>query len=185
MAIINNKHQFIYMHPQKCAGGSLSNLIKREFSDTNLHVEKKHHPTFSEIAALAKLPLEQYFKFGVTRNTWDRVVSMYFHAKKHNNYIHDFDHFVFRSLGSWFNMHDKFTHQNKYIIDYIIRFEHFTEDVRCVMNKLGVYEYKLEHITHNTERPKKDYRSYYNEHTKNYVYKMFQWEIDKFRYTFQ
>jgi len=183
MAIINNEHLFIYMHPQKCAGGSLSNVLKREFPDTNLK-KKNAHPTFSDIASLAKLPLEQYFKFGVTRNTWDRVVSMYFHIKKHKNYTYNFDHFVFNSLYSWFAMRDKFTYQNKYIMDYVIRFDHFTEDVKIVMNRLGVYNYDLEHITHNTGRPTANYRSYYNKHTKNHVYNMFRWEIDQYSYEF-
>lgn len=184
MAIVNNKHRFIYMHPQKCAGGALSNLLKREFSDTNLHIEKNHHPNFLDVVELTNQPLEKYFKFGVTRNTYDRVVSMYFHAKKHNNYTQDFDNFVLRSLNSWFGMHDKFTYQNEYMMDYIIRFEHFDEDVKSVMNKLGVYEYELEYITHNTERPIKDYRPFYNENTQKGVYDLFQWEIDKYNYEF-
>lgn len=184
MAIVNNKHKFIYMHPQKCAGGALSNLLKREFSDTNLHIEKNHHPNFSDVVELTNQPLEKYFKFGVTRNTYDRVVSMYFHAKKHNNYTHTFDHFVLRSLSSWFGMHDKFTYQNEYMMNYIIRFEHFAEDVKNVMKKLGVYDFELEYITHNTQRPTTDYRSYYNEHTKNCVYNTFKWEINKFNYEF-
>ena len=183
MAIVNNKHKFIYMHPQKCAGGTLSNILQRAFPDTNLKTNNPH-PTFSSMALLAKLPLEQYFKFAVTRNTWDRVVSMYFHVKKHQNYTYNFDRFVFNFLNPSFSMHQKLTYQNKYIIDYVIRFDHLAEDVKIVMNRLDVYNYKLEHVTHNTGRPTADYRSYYNEQTKNHVYNIFKWEIDTFNYEF-
>lgn len=184
MAIVNNKHKFIFIHPQKCAGGTLSSLLKREFPDTNLHIDKNGHPNFVNIVKLPDKPLSKYFKFGVTRNTYDRAVSMYFHIKKHQNYTMGFDHFVLKSLQSWFGMHDKFTYQNEYMMDYIIRFDHYDEDVKSVMNKLGVYEYKLDHITHGTKRPTKDYRSFYTDHTMKRVYDMFKWEIDKYNYEF-
>ena len=172
------------MHPQKCAGGTLSNLLKRGFSDTNLYIENNCHPNFEDVVELTNLQLEKYFKFGVTRNTYDRVVSLYFHIKRHEGYTHDFDYFVLNHLPSEFGMCDRFTYQNEYIMDYVIRFDHFAEDVKDLMNKLGVYNYKLEHITHDTNRPTTDYRSFYNEHTKNRVYNMFRWEIDKYNYEF-
>jgi len=184
------------MHPQKCAGGSVSLLIKKHFSDdlTDIYFDngrRNNHPDFLEVLERANKPIDSYFKFAVIRNTWDRVVSMYFHAKKHLNYHKPFEDFVLRDGISGkrffkpFHMKPKLTFNDEYIIDFTIRHENFEKDVDYVMNRLGIQDYSLTHCTHHTGRDVADYRTFYNQQTTDFVYNIFKWEINKFNYKFQ
>lgn len=194
MCFVNNHINFIYMHPQKCAGGSLSNLLQEHFREGLLGVSINNrqfaHSNFSDILHLTNKPLNKYFKFAVTRNTWDRVVSMYFHVKKHRDYHGSFEDFVLRDGISGkgflinFKMKPRLTLDNQYIIDFAIRYENFKQDVDYVMNYLGVRDYNLTHVTHGTARNGIDYRILYNQETIDFVNNAFKWEINKFNYTF-
>jgi hypothetical protein len=196
------------MHPQKCAGGSLSNVIKKHFHEELLGASKEGelipgclhngqsdprlyaHPNFSDILDLTNKPLDKYFKFAVTRNTWDRVVSMYFHVKKHMNYDRSFDDFVLldgisgKHFFRNFHMKPRITLDNQYIIDFAIRYENYEKDVDYVMNRLGVQNYNLDHCTQSTDRNGLNYRTFYNQQTTDFVYNVFKWEIDKFNYIY-
>lgn len=189
MSFVNNIENFIFIHPQKCAGGSVSRLLRDHF-DTNLNSIfldcgiRHAHPDFSEILYLTNKSLDCYFKFAVIRNTWDRVVSMYFHTKKHSDYNKSFEHFVFDNCMNNFSMQSKLTLDGKYIIDFTIRYEHLKEDVQRLMNHLNIKVYNLQCLTHNTNRNGAKYRDFYNQKTIDMVYNSFQWEIDKFNYKF-
>lgn len=82
--------------------------------------------------------------------------------------------------------HEKMFYKEKYIVDFVVRYENYEKDVFNLMKKLEVKYYDLKKINYNTTRPlKDDYRSYYNKETKQIISNFFEEEIDLFNYTFE
>ena len=76
-------------------------------------------------------------------------------------------------------------YRGKFSMDYVIRYENYENDVKYVMDKLGIKNYKLGCVRTKTKRPfKDDYRKYYNNKTKKLVAKAYKDDIKLFGYTF-
>lgn len=69
-------------------------------------------------------------------------------------------------------------------IDHFIRQENIEHDSKIVFNRLGIVDYNIPHLTHNTNRTEYNYRNYYNDETREKVAKLFEWDINYFGYKF-
>ena len=181
----DNTNKWIFLHPKKCAGTSIEIILRKHFVDTREEPKGSQHWSLDSIIPYLSSPLDSYFIFSVARNPWDRMVSMYYHALRHDNYNSTFTEYIKKPghyiHGRQLPLNFRLNNDN---IDYIIQFDNLEEGVKHVMNKLNIYKYELPHYNHNTDRPKKSYRDFYNEETKNYIAEKFSWDIDKFGYKF-
>ena len=127
--IHNNNPKFIFLHVGKCAGTSikvaLQSVYNCEYATGHLSLDDIY----------SKIPHNyspsDYFKFSVTRNPWDRHVSLYHHmktvTKRHPNnpekkkieFTGSFEEFVDISVVQT-TPHEE--------MDYVIRYENISND---------------------------------------------------------
>ncbi|MFB6307408.1 MAG: sulfotransferase family 2 domain-containing protein, partial [Flavobacteriales bacterium] len=134
---------------------------------------------------------KSYFKFTFVRNTWARVYSWYsnvindeFHRKEYNipdNYsFKDFinyklDHENFSQLGFLIDKNGNIP------LDFIGRFENLQSDFSYVSRQIGLHDSQLPHLLN---RGHKNYKEFYDNETKDLVYKFYKKEINYFEFHF-
>jgi hypothetical protein len=189
----SRKHKFIFVHPQKCSGTSIKKALDKTFGKENLIREDEDsiqmlHLGLDQLDYYIDDDLSSYFKFSVVRNPWDRFVSHYFHIKKFGGYKESFGIYCRKIYENGYPNHAKmkrFMSSPKMSLDFIMRFENLDSDFDLLMKKMGIKEYsKLEKYNHGTDRGDRDYRSFYNERTKNIISELCEWEIKEFGYEF-
>ena len=164
-------------------------------------------------AALVKnlLGQENYnkkFVFTSVRNPWDRLVSWY-HFNCDDYRADEEQKKIYKSLGfkgwimnscphsGWKPHH--LAHQPKnpisqicwikdeqenIIVDNIIRLENLQEDLFRIKNSLKLNTVSVSKLNVSSKRKEKNYKKYYDSETKNMVYKLFQEDIEFFKYSF-
>lgn len=200
-ARIHHEIKLVFVHIPKTAGNSITSALKQLNPEPRQKSPKiaKHAKAFEVKYLLGKDKWEDYFTFSFVRNPWDLMVSSYNwwqqkaktlsghkdQAKKINKM--SFADFMNSRYGKYMinerygNFFDWLTENNKIIVDYIGKVETINEDWEkiCQLNN-------LEHIEmpHINKSERKNYRSYYDDNTKEIVAKRFQKSINKFNYSF-
>jgi len=191
--MINKHRRVIYIHIPKCAGKSIRDYFKLSpvggiHADLNIHKKK--------IASY-----DDYFKFTIVRNPWDRLVSWYLYHRKFTNtaarYGGCFKAWV--KAGCKTHWTGGFTHSgvswydedplayttwgvynNEY--DFVGRFEHLEEDLKSVKIKTslngGKYLKKLNVSNHIS------YTEYYDKASRDIVHERYGLDIEFFDYRF-
>ena len=110
--------------------------------------------------------IEDFFKFGTTRNPWDRAISYYFFGEDINRLIKKrFMETKFLSpFGHYFNVKK----YNDHKLDYVIRFEKLQQDFDFVCDKIGIPKQQLPHANKSKH---KHYTEYYDDETRQIVEK--------------
>ena len=204
--------KYIFTHPQKCGGTSIEELLGM-FTKEKIRTQRKykHHSLSFHISAINDhgYSTEDFFKFSVIRNPWDRMVSYYYFdlnvqekwwISQHPNkplpkYIKEvlhmnFDEYVRHRCDNKHNhpfSAERFMyHQDKYALDYCIRFENIVEDTKIVMDKLGIEYKEMPHRNKSTSyKPQKHYSQFYTEETKDLIASASIDDIEFFGYEFE
>ena len=205
--MISDSHKFIFLHVGKCAGTSIKEAMKDHPLVDVYHCEdlSYDHPTLQNMENMVKghgHDPHDYFKFSVTRNPWDRMVSLYYHMLNLPTvwiYPHmgerlakggkrpDHDELVkMQFTGSFEEFIDSQEHTSTVYsgIDFVVRYENLKEDFNHVCSCIKIDSYELPHIHYNTGRSAPTYREYYNDKTRERVADMFAENIKLFNYTF-
>lgn len=201
--IAHNK-KIIFIHIPKTAGTS----IIRVFWDDNTKIKyrKKNvyqpHETIKNV--LNEEKFNEYFKFCVIRNPWDRLTSLYRYRMQypHNaleyniaenlsfdDYLMNIDEIEIERYCNGDEQICPHDQQIKWIVDdnmnirvdMILRFENLESDWNLLCNKIEI-EADLPHKT--VTEGEKDYRKYYTEYTKNLVAERYKDDIEWFNYKF-
>lgn len=209
--LISHKHKYIFVKTGKVAGTSTEIFFEQmsfskgqpQHSQSEIineegivghrgeidHLEKP--PTWLNHCKLKKIKkllnnddlFNEYFKFSITRNPWDRVVSAYHHFSSETS----FKEYVVggKKLVPIFRFFDE------YIDDvHFIRFENLQKDVEyvckklgldCDMNNFGTYK---SNYRGNSKQGDKHYTEYYDEETKSLVAEKYAKDIEYFGYKF-
>lgn len=207
--------KFIFTHPHKCGGTSMEDVLG--FLDLRKQQPTaqvfKHASLKAHVDELFKkgICINDFFKFSILRNPWDRVVSFYNHCKykEYDSYMRNaklgeqmppyikdarnmsFKEFTSKYCKTHFNSDKKtkpFMFLNgKFFLDCVIRLEHLEEDFIKIQDKLQIeLASKLPH-KNNSEQflERNPYSEYYDEETKALIEKAFEWDIKTFGYTFK
>lgn len=191
---IDNK--CIFIHIPKAGGVSLAMSL---FGNLGFG----HSEVYKYLVVFNKKDFNEYFKFTVVRNPWDRLVSAYFFLKeggfnqkdkewfdKHLSQYQDFEHFV----KEWVNESNIFrgihfkpqyefiTINNKIVVDKIYKIENLDEAVVDFNEKLN-RDIKITH-KNKTAKRSNGYREYYNETTKEIVNRVYRKDIMLLDYQF-
>ena len=209
--ILSHKKKFIYIHVYKVAGTSIRSILQ-EYDDQSsadfplienvkfflgkrLNYFSKwaiDHINAREIKSL--LPEEvfnTYFKFAFVRNPWDWQVSLYHYMLQYSKHpqhrliskMKSFDEYIEWRISSDMELQKDFLYDKngKILVDYIGKFENLQDDFNIICSKIPINYSKLP-----LANPSKHghYKDYYNNHTKELIYKAFQKDIEIFNYEF-
>lgn len=191
--MINNKHNFIFIHVPKTGGTSIEHFFGgwKEYSHENLEFYLNKNKNS-----------KKYFKFGFVRNPWARMVSEYkwltntnlnVPGEKAKRFWKDKSFKDFCKLffePKYCKLADK-RHAIPQLdffnpidsMDFIGRFESFQKDFDIVCKKLKIKDSKLEHRMKTIKS--KHYSEYYDDESRNIVKEKYQKDIDFFGYTFE
>lgn len=212
MALISEKNNFIFFHLYKCGGMSLRKFVEHNVKGC-IELQGGHScPKDMMIEYQDKLnedKFKEFFKFTFIRNPFDFMVSTYFYGKIYtNHFMHDdiinhnmdmqkFIPYYFevrqqhqdekiRPLGSnkvvtfkdWL-----LDDSGNEIVDFVGKIENYDLDMKIISEKIGIESYRVPVVNVNPNRSK-NYREYYNETSRKMIEKHFDWELDKYKYTF-
>lgn len=200
--IINEEKKYIFIRHQKTASTSIVKVLKLEplgYHKTRGNLIKYIHSKTGKDYAAYHVPLfelknlypevyenkSDYFKFGFTRNPWDRLLSTWKYAfetgrtKKYGKV--PFHKFIKEYLDAWLCVGMN-TLDFCDGCDFIGKFENLQEDFNIICDKIKIPKVKLPHI--NVTRHN-HYTEYYNEETKQIVAKKYAKDIEHFGYKFE
>ena len=168
----DDKHKIIFLHIPKTGGSSIE-LAFGLFTFNNGYridnnIKAMHHFTWEEYKNyLGQKKYDEYYKFTIIRNPYNKVISDYFwlkniakleydnfQNKSFDEYLDYCDHLVKNNLYNLTLFHDHFMPQHKFIyndknklmIDKILRFENFDYIEKFIKIK---YNININHINKN------------------------------------
>jgi hypothetical protein len=212
MVLVSHVYKFIYLKNVKVAGTSIESFFAQfciaPADKATYNFPNKQNEIISEYgilgerggkfttwyghkdAAAIKTDLgnkifDKYLKFCVVRNPYDAVVSHYFFKKTND----DFKTYVknFKNGNHPASNLPRLFLNNLPVCDFYIRYENLIEDTHKLLKLLGITDYNIEDMpTHKTNHNPhtKSYKDYYDDETKEIVRKLFEKEIDFFKYEF-
>jgi hypothetical protein len=129
---------------------------------------------------------DEYFKFCVERNPWDRTVSAYFWANQKEprqsilNWLKHGGHKILQRRGR-----DLYMIDGKIVVDRVIRYENLTEELELIRQTLGLPKpLELPYAKSHTRKDKRHYREILGEDERRIVERDFEHEIRTFGYRF-
>lgn len=181
---------FIFIHINKTAGTSIGKAIGLPVKD---------HLTAKEIIAkIGKDKWNSAYKFTFVRNPWDKVVSHYEYRRKkdktrmatRNIAFKDWVKMTYGETKNpvYYDNPKSFQAQVEWLkddedrlsIDYFGKFESINEDFNHVKQIVGI-DAELPHL--NASR-RVDYRSYYDDETREIIARWFHEDISYFAYSY-
>ncbi len=195
--IISHEHKFIFIKTRKTAGSSVESYLFPYLGKSDVctgspgdgtpkinTTEIDGHKGWNFVQQNFKDEFDNYFKFTIERNPWDKYVSMYYWYKhtKPKKVKNGFEHFI-KNLDK-LKVVDTRLYLDQQIIkvDKIIKYE----DLHEQFLKLPI-PYNGELLTTFKKcgvRKNKEYQSMYTEETKQIVADHSKFIIDYFEYKF-
>ena len=145
--------------------------------------------------------LDNYFKFTVVRNPFDRLVSWFFYKKEVGHYGEmSFKRWVMNGCEhpeNWQpkirNLRPKPLHQyqwicdkkNKVRIDQILKFERLEQDWKTLCDRIRIPHRPLQHSNRSHFRKHKRYQRYYDREMVDFLSHRLRRELKYFGYTYE
>lgn len=205
MVLISHEKKFIYIKNFKVAGTSVEAFFEKYCLDPKIEYQQTHQRDsiiskygiignrengkrtkfYNHISAkdikdfVGEQIFNNYLKFCVVRNPYDKMVSYYHFSKTKMS----FENFCKKYNCSNYK---RYFINDKSCIDYYIRFENLEEDVKNLCKKLNINYDKnnLPSFKSNFRKKNDDYRKYYNNDLKKIVYERHKKEFEMFGYDF-
>lgn len=203
--MINDKHKFIFVHINKCAGTSIKKTLLK-YQEHNFDIDGRVDGISRPLRGHVRLEMypqnkiDNYFTFAFVRNPWERLVSQYFFngpgtgrvrmfpkidSEKEISFkeyiMKYFNNDVQISIGQPPQMLPWLTDSNGRFIDFVGRFENLQNDFNIVCNNIGIDREKLPHIQKTNHH---HYTDYYDDESREVVAEKFKGDIEYFKYKF-
>ena len=212
MALVSETNNFIFIHIYKCGGNSVRRMLGTPNigqPDVNELSAYEVHGVHANIADVKRhfdqKGMEQFyndaFKFTTIRNPFSMLVSLYKYIR--NSKIHPYHDAMmnknFSMFLHWYVYEAMFIERpygaNKYQflhqfleiagtgqMDYIMRLEAITEDIKYACMRIGIPPKEMPII--NVSKSKKPYRDFYSTENKQFVEEHFAKDLEQFNYQF-
>ncbi|WP_276520129.1 sulfotransferase family 2 domain-containing protein [Aestuariivivens sediminis] len=167
--------------------------------ERQIHMQHATAKQLLDTGLVTKEQWDTYYKFTFVRNPWDRAYSDYLWVQDFANVKGSFKDYLnkCKEFYNIFNDHSNsqylgdhllpqssfFDNKGKYSLDFIGRFENFSEDINQILENIGKAKSFGEH--QNKSNRKRDYSLFYSNSNKKLVESKFKMDIDNFGYTFQ
>ena len=194
--MISEKYKFVFIHIPKCAGLSVEKIFLGK-------VEKLPH-IFGDTYKKERPDL---YRWTCIRNTWDRIVSIYYYSIIRKdiyslNLNISFEDFVMRYIDEngdkyAYNDANRFFGRDghliyiidhntkKLLINFYVNMWNFKEHLEILFKNLNIDLKLLDNIKKENSTNHEDYRTYYkNSKMIDAVYKRYKKEIDLFNFKF-
>jgi hypothetical protein len=224
--IISHSHRFIFIKSEKTAGTSVEAALSGHCSDgdvvtplgdywfnrdekgqwihkaMNADGFSQHDSAAAVRSKLLPDIWNRYFKFSITRNPWDRVVSNFSWEARNKPELRParrwyhragvpFDEFrettrLFRQFvaGEWTTNDRFYLLDGKLCVEFVMRYEHLNEDLLEVCRRVGLPPVELPHLKAGLRKGEHGYAEYYDETTKAIVSERHRNDINLFGYRF-
>jgi len=205
--VISLEKKFIFIHVPKTGGNSISNVlskyssdkvakmysydkrgVKKKFAD-KVGVKNKALRT-SKHSSLGGYvthwnnrlwgSLDEYYKFSVVRNPWERLISLYFNPNAGRRGWDREDFVKLLTKGRHFSR-SQCSYFNQGHMNYIIRFESLEEGFRKVCKDIGI---KKEVLPKANKSDRREYTYYYDEELVEMVRRVHEEDVLRFGYRF-
>lgn len=186
MALLINKTQrWGFIHIPKTGGTSITKILENQ-PDTQ-------RVTGHDTARRFENPKE-LFIFTFVRNPFTRLVSAYFHGLRKGEHNYNFEEYIKKSNGKGLHLRPQTVYINsnnkEKSISYIGKYENFETDLKFVLNKLDIKNYKIPHDNRNPIYDKhpnlnqeKYYKYFYTEEwMKDWVRERYKDDFKQFNY---
>lgn len=207
--LISDSHQFVFVHIRKAAGTSLRQILgqvaikkndrlwNKLLSRNGLAINyrrysfRKHANLIEAQRSMPSEKFENYFKFAIVRNPWERLVSEYEYIKTQPSHSRfkklmqmNFSQYInFQSLRSTAHQVNALKLQNGQLgCDFVGKLETLGQSLNLVGTKLGINFSELPHINQVNRR---DYRTYYSDTLVESVAQLWDADIKAFNYQFE
>lgn len=197
---------FIFIHIPKCGGTSIEEALGVNYHknigfdfENKYKKDIKYHPKHFKLKHYEELlgsNVNNYFKFTLIRNPWERMVSNYLfdisspeimmlgkttYEEKKEITFEEFLNLVFFSgietfvydYQSWYNG-----------VDYVCKLENIQSDFSYVCGRLGIDNREIGHINKTNNKSDYKYQEFYTSKTKDLIFEKFKYDILKFKYEF-
>jgi hypothetical protein len=204
MGVFSVERRFAFVHVPKTAGHSLTLALKshgetfarvaglKDIACTpQTRIKRVEHARARDIARiLGHETWSSLFSFGVVRNPWDRMVSLFHYGRQRPSQARSeelpfktFECFVLernrapRQMSDWLCDDD-----GQQLVSKVFRFESLENDYPTILKQCSIVDgAPLSHV--NASRHQ-DYRSYYSDHLAEAVADLFATDIERFGYRF-
>jgi len=225
--IISHSHRFIFIKSEKTAGTSIEAALSQHSIDSDIVTplgdywfnrdEKgawihssmnaegfSQHDPASEVKR--KVPPEiwnEYFKFSITRNPWDRIVSQFAWEARRRQELRPARRWYHRLgirlnqfretrqlFGQFVASNNWTTNDRFYLIDgalcvdFVIRYERLGDDLAEVCRRVGLPAVALPHLKSGMREGGHSYAEYYDQASKAIVAERHDNDIRLFSYEF-
>lgn len=185
--MICHDKKIIFIHCPKCGGESIEESVfgrSDTFYNGNLYEgsPEKHWGCKDYIKHYGQKIFDDYFVFSFVRNPWDRSVSRIMYRNKRYKRPMDISIQLLKQeccINKTF-CEDLILNQ-KYMVDFIGRFENLQEDFNIVCDKIEIPQQKL---PHKNKSKHKHYTEYYDDETREIVAQKYAKDIEYFGYKF-
>jgi len=202
--IISHKYKFIFIKTRKTAGSSVEKFLLEQLKGTDyifagmppenmppVGIEGDHeHVGWKFIKDRFPKEWETYYKFTIERNSWDKVVSLFYYIKsiKPKKVKHGFEAFVKSNNKLCFKDDwSLYTDNDQIVVDDIIIQDSINSDMYTVCKKIGLhYNNELDNKIRlkGNLRDNTDYKELYTNETKEIVSLYYKKPIEYFNFTF-
>lgn len=230
--IISHSHKFIFIKSLKTAGTSVEAALsnhcggndvvvpindfghnrdeKGEFVHRAMNADEFYRKIGQHVDAptiKAREPAEiwnNYFKFSITRNPWDRALSYFFWDKRQDpalkprkRFYHylgvPFDEFAivknqfteFVKSGSLENNDRFYCIDDQLCADFVIRYENLEEDYNEVCRRIGIPVTGLPHLKTGIRQERRSISNYYDNETRDIIAQLHRNDLRLFGYQFE
>lgn len=205
--IVSTDPKFIFLHIPKTAGTSIEESLY-EYHDID-YSDDPHHEMLSYYDEMTKEEYDSFFKFTVIRNPFNLLYSTWAYYVKQNEFDIDFNEWIkwrftqnyrkYKHLSIdhpagesnlrityYMNRYPQtfwlVNHEGDFILDHLVCFEHLSDDMKEVYEKLGLSDFYLPHANKNHDDGSK-YIDKYTQESIDIVKEHFKIDLDLFGYS--
>jgi len=143
--MISDKHKTVFVHIPRNAGNSIKNALKGD--------DFIGYLTIDEMRSLEPFKVENYYKWTVVRNPWEREMSLYLYSIQEKlieemnfeEYLHKLKQKEITNQNITTNQIEYFTNNGYVQVDQIVRLEYIDGTWANLCKKLSIDINTLEH----------------------------------------
>jgi hypothetical protein len=220
--LVSHRHRFIYTKTFKTGGTSVECFLEqfcvtdpeRQFTEESEELVSEmgivgfrgakrpsdckywsHMPATAIKSAVGDKTWNEYFKFCVIRNPFEKLISAFYFSQHLMHGAVEFENIQEEAskFESWLKLHwrryvdrDKYLMLDRFCLDAVVRYETLTRDLREVCRRLGIDNdaSSVPGLKTNIRPPGAKASDLYSEKSREIIEEAFRFELDYFGYSF-